>query len=324
MTQQRYKRIAIEEAFSIPEIAEANRIVVPRRGPPTPGFLRTNERLLDLGENRIKIMDEDGIAVQLIHLTAPGVQNLEAQQATELAALSNDRLAEACRKNPTRFYGYAACAPQDPQAAAQELQRGIRTLGFKGAIINSHTGGEYLDDKKFWPILEAIEALDVPLYLHPRDPAPSIAGANLPGFRVGWGFAVECGTHILRLMNSGVFDQFPKLKLVVGHMAEGLPFYLPRMDNRYLWEVEAGGLPKWKRTPSEYFNDHIWVCTSGMNYAQPLVATLQTVGADRMLFAVDYPYEVGASSVKAMDEMPISEIDKEKIYHLNTEKLFKL
>jgi 5-carboxyvanillate decarboxylase len=324
MAEQRYRRIAIEEAFSIPEISEANRIAVPRRGPPSPAFQLTNERLLDLGEGRLKAMDEDGIAVQLIHLTAPGVQNLEPQQAKELAALSNDRLAEACRKHPTRFAGYAACAPQDPEAAAQELQRGVRTLGLKGAIINSHTKGEYLDDKKFWPIFESLQALDVPLYLHPRDPAPSVIGSNLPGFRVGWGFAVECGTHVLRLINSGVFDQFPKLKLVVGHMAEGIPFYLPRLDNRYLWEVEAGGLPKWKRLPSEYFNENVWVCTSGMNYAQPLTMTLQTVGADRILFAVDYPYEVGRGSVKAMDEMPISEVDKNKIYHLNTERLFKL
>lgn len=324
MTDTRYKRIAIEEAFSIPEIVEANRAAVPRPGPPNPTFMEVNKKLLDLGEIRRQTMEQDGIAVQLIHLTAPGVQNLEPTLAKELAKLSNDRLAEACKANPGKFAGYAAFAPQDPEAAAQELQRGVRTLGLKAGIVNSHTNGEYLDDKKFWPILECAEALDVPLYLHPRDPAASLAGSNLPGFRVGWGFAVECGTHALRLINSGVFDRFPKLKIVLGHMGEGIPFFLPRMDNRYLWETKVSGLPKWKRLPSEYFLDHFYVATSGMNYPQALTMTMNIMGADRILFAVDYPYEVGVDAVPPMDNMPISEVDKKKIYHLNSEKLFKL
>jgi 2,3-dihydroxybenzoate decarboxylase len=323
------ERIAVEEGFSIPELAAAARAQAERAGitAPVNDFRRTLALdLNDIGERRLKAMDEDGITKQLVVVSSPGVQAFDAVQGNELAKLVNDRLSEACKKYPTRFAGLGAIAPQDPMNAAREMERAVRSLGLKGVLINSHTHGEYLDDKKFWPIFEAATALNVPIYLHPREPSPGMAGPlEMPGYRVAWGYGVETGTHVMRLISGGVFDQFPQLKIVVGHMGESIPFTLERIDNRYEWELASGGFARSiKRMPSEYFRDNIIVTTSGMNYRLPFIMTLEMLGADNLLFAADFPFEVQRDAVDAMDAMPISEADREKIYHVNAKRVFNL
>src|SRR5487761_1465834 len=326
LQNKRYERIAVEEGFLIPEIAEEQR----KRLPPgmVPTAMRTGvfRALLDLGEGRIKAMDEDGIQTQACVLAANIIQDLDPVQGGELAALSNDRLAEAARKYPGRITGRAAFAPRDPARAARELERAVKTLGLKGGIVNSHSLGEYLDDRKFWPIFEALQAMDAPLYIHPRDPSPQmIKPFEVMGFKIGWSWAAEVGTHIIRLIGGGVFDRFPRLKIVIGHMGEGLPFHLDRIDNRYYWEHEMAGIaPKLKRKPSDYVRDNIVVTTSGMNFSPPLLMTIQMLGIDNVLFAADYPFENVLDSVAAIDAVAIADRDKEKLYSLNSKRVFKL
>jgi 5-carboxyvanillate decarboxylase len=325
----RRERIAVEEGFTIPEVATAARALAERNGTPitiTPARRELFQDLVDLGERRIRAMDEDGITMQLLVIGSPGVQIFDPVEGTELAKLVNDRLATACKAYPKRLAGLAAIAPQNPQGAAAEIERAVRSLGLKGAIINSHTHGEYLDDQKFWPIFEAAEALGVPIYIHPREPGPGMAGPmSMPGFRVAWGYGIETATHIMRLIAGGVFDRFPRLKIVIGHMGESIPFTLERIDNRYLWELEIGGFQRAiKRPPSDYFRDNIIVTTSGMNYRLPLMMTVELLGADNLLFAADWPFERVRDSVDAMDAMPLSEDAKEKIYHRNAKRVFGL
>jgi 5-carboxyvanillate decarboxylase len=323
------ERIAVEEGFMIPEVAAAARALAEKAGralPLTPARRAMFQDLLDLGERRLAAMDADGISQQVIIIGSPGVQAFDPVQGNELSQLVNDRLAAACKAHPTRFAGLAAVAPQNPPGASREMERAVKTLGLKGAIINSHTHGEYLDDKKFWPVFETAQALGVPIYIHPREPGPGMAGPlAMPGLRVGWGYGVETGTHIMRLISAGVFDQFPRLKIVIGHMGESIPFTLDRIDNRYLWELENDGIaPTLKHLPSRYFRENIIVTTSGMNYRLPLMMTVELLGADNVLFAGDWPFEKVRDSVDAMDAMPLSEADKAKIYHLNAKRVFGL
>ena len=338
---KQYKRFAVEEGFNIPEVVAETRKFLSTRAAEEPALAAMWSRfvppegggppiwakqLTDLGEGRIKVMDAYGISKQLLLLSSPGVQIFDAQQAMELAALANDRLASAIGTFPDRFAGLTTIAPQNPEAAALELERGVKKLGLKGALINSHTRGQYLDQRKFWPIFEAAQALDVPIYLHPRE----VSGGPYVEYGLEgaiWGFAVETSLHALRLIFSGVFDAFPKLRIVIGHMGEGIPFYMYRIDNRYLWEGGGGsraGMTKLKRLPSEYFRDNFVITTSGMNWHAPLVMTHSVLGADGILFAVDYPFEEHAPAVAAMDSVPLSESDKEKIYHLNAARVFAM
>jgi 5-carboxyvanillate decarboxylase len=321
-----YERIAVEEGFTIPEIADEQMKRMPPGQAPSPFRQATFRALLDLGPGRIKAMDEDGIAMQVCVLAGSIIQDLDPVQGGELAALSNDRLAAAAKQYPGRITGLAAFAPRDPARAAGELERSVKRLGLKGGIVNSHSLGEYLDDKKFWPIFEAVQAMNVPIYIHPRDPSPQmIKPFEVFGFKIGWSWAAETGTHVIRLIGAGVFDQFPRLKIVIGHMGENVPFCLDRIDNRYFWEHEMAGVaPKLKRKPSDYFRDNIIVTTSGMNFTAPLLMTLQTVGFDNVLFAADYPFETVRDSVAAIDALPIADADKAKLYSLNSRRVFAL
>lgn len=324
--RQRYERIAVEEGFTIPEVAELQRSRNASAPPPTAMRSAVFRALLDLGPGRIRAMDEDGIAKQVCVFAGPIIQDIDPVQGGELAALANDRLAQAAQTYPDRITGLAAFAPRDPVRAARELERAVKVLGLKGGIVNSHSAGEYLDDRKFWPIFEAVQAMDVPIYIHPRDPSPQMFEPfDLLGFKVGWSWAVEVGTHIVRLIASGLFDAFPRLRLVIGHMGEGLPFCLDRVDNRYFWELEmAGAKPGLKRKPSDYFRENIVVTTSGMNFAPPLLMTMAMVGIDNVLFAADYPFENVQESVAAIDALPIADADKQKLFHLNAKRVFAL
>jgi 2,3-dihydroxybenzoate decarboxylase len=332
------RRIAIEEAFVTQAIADQWNLILDAGAVGEPGFKKMGEtiladspgtrlihdRLINLGEGRLKDMDETGLDMHVISLTSPGVQVFDGELAAELAQDANDHLANAVRSHSSRFAGLAAVAPQLPEVAAQELERAINTLGLCGVIINSHTKGEYLDDKKFWPILEAAEALNAPIYLHPRTPAPSMIEPYLDYglYFAGWGFAVETSLHAMRMIMSGVFDRFPELKIILGHMGEGLPFWLDRIDNRYLLQVKIGAVPEMKKLPSEYFRSNFVITTAGMTYAAPLRLSLEMLGSEKVLFAADYPYEAVPEAVEFMDTVDVTEEVRHQIYHENAEALF--
>jgi 2,3-dihydroxybenzoate decarboxylase len=274
-------------------------------------------------------MDDSGIAMQILSLTAPGVQVFDAPEATALARSFNDQLSEAILKRPDRFSGLAAIAPQDPTGAAKELERGVRQLGLKGAIINSHTRGEYLDDSKFWPIFEAAEHLNVPVYIHPTTPPTSMIGPFIERGLDGaiFGFAVETGLHLLRVIVSGVFDRFPKLRIVVGHLGEGLPYWLFRIDFMHRAMVKANryaSVQKLQKQPSDYIKENVYVTTSGMAWEPPILYAQSVLGVDRVLYAMDYPYQFVPEEVQVTDNLPISDADKEKLYQTNAEQVFSL
>ena len=295
----------------------------------TPRATQLAARIQDLGPRRIADMDATGIAKQLVFLTAPGVQVFDSATAVSLSTDLNDQLLQKIREYPDRYAALAAIAPQNPSAAAAELQRSIKKLGFKGAVINSHTQGEYLDDPKYWEIFEAAEALGVPLYLHPNTPPPSMIGPFLPRGLDGaiYGFAVEAGLHLLRIVVAGVFDRFPRLKMVVGHLGEGLPFWLFRIDFMHRSMVASGrydGAKALKRRPSDYLKENVWVTTSGMQWAPAILFSQQVLGIDRVLYAMDYPYQFVPEEVKVTDELPISEADRKKLYQTNAERVFNL
>jgi 2,3-dihydroxybenzoate decarboxylase len=285
-------------------------------------------RIQDLGAQRLADMDASGIARQLVFLTAPGVQVFDSATGTALARATNDQLTDSIKQHHERYAALAAIAPQDPKNAVKELQRSI-SLGMKGAVVNSHTQGEYLDEPKFWEIFEAAEALDVPLYLHPNTPPAAMIGPFLPRGLDGaiYGFAVETGLHLLRIVLAGVFDRFPGLRIVVGHLGEGLPFWLFRLDFMHRSMVNANrypGVKPLKKKPSDYLRENVWVTTSGMQWAPAILFTQQVLGVDRVLYAMDYPYQFVPDEVKVTDELPIPEEDREKLYHFNAERVFRL
>ncbi|MFD2416738.1 amidohydrolase family protein [Amycolatopsis pigmentata] len=341
---QGYLRIATEEAFCPPEIAAAWREMIAGGESDDPGFvslvgfyqthsseraLAISERLQDLGERRLADMDATGIDRQVISLTAPGTQVFGADRAVGFATLANDQLAEACRRHPDRFTGLTAVAPQDPSHAAKEIERGVRQLGLKGVIINSHTHGEYLDDEKFWPIFEAAEALDAPIYLHPTTPPKTMIGPLLEAGLDGaiYGFAVETGMHLLRIITSGVFDRFPNLKMVVGHLGEALPFWMYRLDYMHAATVRAKRYERMKplrRKVSEYLRENVWFTTSGMAWAPAIQFCREVLGADHVLYSMDYPYEYEADEVVTQDALPLSAEEKKAFFQTNAERLFHL
>ncbi|HEX4138049.1 MAG TPA: amidohydrolase family protein [Bryobacteraceae bacterium] len=344
MSEPTWRRIATEEAFAPPEILDRYRVLLQDGSYNDPGFRslcgfylgnanpRITEviaRMTDLGDLRLRDMDQTGIARQILSLTAPGVQVFDGPEAVALARSSNDFMVDAIRKHPDRFSGLAAIAPQDSAAAAKELERGVRSLGLKGAIVNSHTRGEYLDDPKFWPIFEAAEALDVPVYIHPTALSSAMIAPFLDRGMDGaiYGFAVETGLHILRIIVSGVFDRFPKLKIVVGHLGEGLPYWLFRIDfmhNRMVTANRYAGVQKLQRKPSDYVRENLYVTTSGMAWEPPILYAQSVLGMDRVLYAMDYPYQFVPEEVAVTDNLPISDADKMKLYQTNAEKVFGL
>jgi predicted TIM-barrel fold metal-dependent hydrolase len=327
------RRIATEEAFLIPEQVEAYRAIGKSawgnpdldfwRHTDSPRIARLVPRLLDLGEGRIAEMDANGIALQLLLVNTPGVQIFDADTATSLAALVNDRLVEVIARHPTRFAGLAAFAPQDPARAVKEIERAVSKLRLSGLVVNSHTGGEYLDQEKFWPILEAAEALGAPIYIHPRMPPESYAGYHSHGLGGAiWGFVADAGLHGMRLIASGVLDRFPKLQIVLGHLGEGLPYWIARADR--MAAALSGGPGGLKLKPSEYLQRNITITTSGMNFHAGIKFCIEVLGASRVLFAVDYPYDDNGFAVAQMDSAPISAADRASIYHLNAERVFRL
>jgi 5-carboxyvanillate decarboxylase len=339
-----YRRIATEEAFATPEMFKLYRDALSRKSIDDPGFnsmwgfylgspseraTGIIERIQWLDERRVRDMDATGIDLQILSLTSPGVQVFDAATATALARSSNDQLAEAIRRHPTRFAGLAAVAPQDPQGAAKEIERGIRELGLKGVIINSHVRGEYLDHSKYWDIFAAAEQLDAPIYIHPGTPPASMIQPFLESGLDGaiFGFGVETALHTLRLIMSGVFDRFPRLKVVIGHMGEALPFWLFRLDYMYRATLNSKRYPQLKpnrKLPSDYMRENIYVTTSGMPWGPAILFGQQVLGVERVLYAMDYPYQFVAAEVTATDDLPISAADKKRLFQTNAEEVFRL
>ena len=333
-----YRRIATEEAFATPDLVRESKKLL-ASGQVEPGFAKMGAfvfgdslgarilhgRLLDIGAARIAKMDADGIDLAVLSITSPGVQVFDAALARGLATDANDHLIEAIRNHPTRFAGLAAVAPQSPDAAARELER-TKAAGLKGFLINSNTHGEYLDAPKFAPIFEAAQALDMPLYLHPREPGPDSVGPYLDYglYFAGWGFAAETALHAMRLIMSGLFDRYPKVRVVLGHMGEGLPFWLDRIDNRYKVQLLAGVNKPLKRLPSDYVRQNFDITTSGMMSGPPLRLAIDTLGIDKIQFAGDYPYEDVHAGVAFLESAKITPDERRAIFETNAVRYWKL
>jgi predicted TIM-barrel fold metal-dependent hydrolase len=293
------------------------------------GYAKLDEQLCDLGEGRIAAMDSAGIDVQVLSLTSPGVEQLAASEAPAFAREANDLLAEAVRRHPDRFAGFAALPTATPEAAADELERTVREHGFKGVLINGHIQGRHLDDRFFWPILERAEALGVPIYLHPTPPPRSMVEASYTGnyssgvagllSTAAWGWHIETATHVLRLILSGAFDRYPKLQLVVGHMGEGLAFMMPRIDLALPTEMT-----KLDRSVGSYLRENLHYTFSGFNWTQAFLDLVLQVGAERIMFSADYPFRSMAEARTFLDRLPVSPADRERIAHRNAERLLRL
>src|SRR5580700_7260007 len=283
--------------------------------------------LCDLGDKRIAAMDAAGIDMQIVSLTAPGVEQLDKADAAAIVRDTNDFLAAAIKKNPKRIGGFAVLPTGEPEKAAQELEHRVREQNFAGAVINGHHRGRYLDDKFFWPILECAEKLGAPIYLHPTPPPNAVITASYGGFSpivtqmlagAGWGWHIETAVHIIRIILGGVFDQFPKLQVVVGHLGEGLPFMLQRLD------VMPMAMTKLQRPISAYLRENIHYTFSGFNFIATFLDLLLEVGVERIMFSADYPYASMTRARVFLDQLPVSTADKERIARGNAERLFGL
>jgi 5-carboxyvanillate decarboxylase len=334
------RTIAVEEAFSIPEVAKELQKIA--RGPADSadmplvrgiydaqggyGSMNFLEGLLDLEGKRLHEMDQYGVDMQILSLTAPGVQMFDADTACELATLANDRLAEVIGRHPTRFAGLASFAPQSPRRAVQEMERAIRKLKLNGFILNSHTNNEYLDDPKYWPILEAAEGLDACIYIHPRGASDGLKGP-LRDYGMDsamWGYGVEVGTHAVRMMASGLFDRFPKLKICIGHMGEAVHFWIWRITFMNSRAQTIGRAPKTKLTMAEYFRRNFVISNSGVEDPLALDYSLKKLGAENVMWAIDYPYQPTAPAVAFLNELSLPQKDKELFAHGNAERIFHI
>jgi 2,3-dihydroxybenzoate decarboxylase len=271
-------------------------------------------------------MDASGIDVQVLSLVQPGSQDFDGAKALAISQDANDTMAESIRRYPGRFAGFATLPVSEPDVAAKELERCINKLGFKGALINGHQQGQFLDHKKFWPIFEAAESLDVPIYLHPRDPHPDafkvyFAGGYEDLGSAAWGYAMDTCSHFLRIVFSGVFDAYPRLKFILGHLGEGLPFWIDRLEDHTKFGVERRKL---KRTPTEYLTQNMVVTCSG-NWSVPaFICTVMALGIDNVMFSVDWPYEPNTTAMEFLRRVPLSPPDLEKFAHGNAERVLKL
>jgi 5-carboxyvanillate decarboxylase len=329
--------IATEEAFGTKEQFDAMRKVVAENSEYDPDLFLwehtlsggpVHDRLLDIGEGRIAMMDEWGVDMHLLSLTSTGVQMFPPDVGLAVAQSANDQLAEAIAKYPTRFAGLCSVPPQDVPGAVKELERAMTKLKLNGCVINSHTNGEWLCEQKYWPIFEAAEALGAPVYIHPRSPMPLMAKAFAADHleHAIWGYSVEVGTHSLRLITSGVFDRFPKLQIVIGHMGEFIPFWLYRIDFMY---DKTNSFPSIKRAkiemrPSDYFRRNFAITTSGVNSNGPLALSIEALGAENVMFAIDFPYQEFGDAVPWIKDAPIRYEDKLKVTHQNAERIFRI
>lgn len=304
------KVVVLEEHFSHPELLA---------GMSMPSIA---ERLLDLGEGRLRAMDEAGIDLQVLSHFPSGPQNLPAPEAVDMARRTNELICDTVASRPDRFAGFASLPLTAPQEACAELERAVKELGLKGAMLHGMGAGTPLDDRRFWPVFQTAEALDVPVYIHPDAAPKAVAEAYYQGYPAllgpGWSYTVESATQALRLMICGLLDECPRLKLILGHMGETLPFVIVRCDSILTQRANL------KRRLLDYFHDHFWITTAA-NWSYPaLVCTLMEMSADRILFSVDWPFASNTEGRTFMDGAQISEIDRAKIMGGNAAQLLKL
>ncbi|MEO5683613.1 MAG: amidohydrolase family protein [Chitinophagaceae bacterium] len=351
---KKLKKIATEEAWCIPEIASALKTMAKKGGnnldykliaqiynAPAASGIQTGvganqtsnrdaasglmlPKLLDTEKIRMDDMNTNGVDMHLLSVALPGVQFFESSQAEELAKLANDKMREVILKNPDRYAGLACFAPQNPVSAAKEMERAINYLKLNGFLVNSHTNNIYFDDEKMWPILEAAESLGYPLYIHPRAPSDGMAGP-FQDYRLEgaiWGYGTETSTHIIRMIFGGVFDRFPKLQVVIGHMGEALPFWLWRLD--FMGRPGARAGRKNQLKPSEYFQRNISITTSGVEDPLALQFCIDKIGVDRIMWAIDYPYQPTAPAVSFIESAPLPDDHRQKIAYANAERIFKI
>jgi len=326
MTQAVHRKtlrtITLEEHYSTPAFIAGPGKYLADRG-------AIVDQLCDLDAQRIAAMDAAGIDMQVLSLTAPGVEQLDATEAVPFAREVNNHLAEAVRRHPDRFAGFAALPTLAPETAADELERMVREHGFKGALINGHSKGRYLDDPFFWPSLERAQALQVPIYLHPTPPpqpvietyytgnfAPEVAFGLSTG---AWGWHIETATHVLRLILAGAFDRYPTLQIMIGHMGEALPFMLDRLE-----VALPAVVTKLQRPISAYLRENLHYTFGGFNWTQTFLTLLLQVGVERILFSADYPFRSMDEARAFLDHLPVSSADRERIAHGNAERLLHL
>jgi 5-carboxyvanillate decarboxylase len=339
-----YLRIATEEAFATREQIDvylrmvkdgtADKGMVSLWGfygtSPSQRATEILERLLDLGEMRLAHMDATGIDKAILAQTSPGVQPfLDVEEAKGIARRANDLLAERCQAHPTRFIGMTAVAPQDPEWSAAEIRRGARELGFKGVQINSHTQGSYLDEAKFDPIFRALADTGQPLYIHPATLPDSMMGGMIDAGLDGavFGFGVETSYHLLRLVTTGIFDRYPDLQIMAGHGFEALPFWLYRTDFMHKAGIRSqryARLKPLKHDLFHYIRNNFLGTTSGLCWEPAVKLMIEVMGEDRVMYAMDYPYQYVPDEVRAMDNLGITAVQKMKFFQSNAERWFKL
>jgi 2,3-dihydroxybenzoate decarboxylase len=310
------KVVALEEHFIDPAVQQALGAVA------SP----LNAKLADFTSVRLREMDDTGIDVQVLSHAPPGLQRIAGLNATDIARQSNDMLCEVVARKPDRFAGFASLPTVDPQASACELERAVVDLGFKGAILHGLAGGtEFMDHRKYWPIYEAAQRLDVPIYLHPAEPHADVIARYYGPYakthpmliRAAWGFTFETGTHAMRLILSGVFDAYPRLKIILGHLGETLPFLLARID-----EALSRDTPM--KNFREVFCSHFYVTTSGFFSDPAFHCCVQELGIDRVLFSVDWPYASNERAMQWLDRLELRKEEKEKVAYRNAEALLHL
>jgi 2,3-dihydroxybenzoate decarboxylase len=339
-----YLRIATEEAFATREQIDAFlRMVADGTADkgmtslwgfyaksPSKRATEIIERLLDLGERRIADMDATGIDVAILSLTSPGVQPLfDVGEAKAMVTRANNTLADACAKYPTRYVGMTSIAPQDPEWSAAEIRRGANELGFKGVMVNSHTQGHYLDEPQFDPIFRALADAGQPLYIHPQTLPDDMIGGLIDAGLDGaiFGFAVETAMHLLRLMTTGIFDRYPDLQIAVGHGGEAIPYWLARIDYMHKAGVASqryARLKPLKKDIPTCMRENVLATTSGLPFPPAIKLMIDVMGEDRVMYAMDYPYQYVADEVRTHDLLDISDSAKKKLMQTNAERVFKL
>ena len=316
--------ITLEEHFTTAEIQKALQPLIPEN----PGASALRARLLDLGAGRIAAMDEGAVDLQVLSLSSAGFEKIPSDLATGLARSANDQLAEAITQHPQRLAGFASLDLQNPAEAAKEIERCMQQLHFRGAMLHGHNGGAFLDDPRFLPIWEAAAALGAPIYVHPAPPPQAVFETyyrGLPGdcgqalSIAGWGWHVELGLHVLRLILSGLFDRFPAQQVIIGHMGEDLPFSLVRAAT-----VLGPTAKHLKRSIPDYFHENIHVTSSGYFSQPPFLCALQVVGIDRLMYSVDYPFSANTTGKAFLDALSLSPSDKAKFSAGNAQRLLKL
>jgi predicted TIM-barrel fold metal-dependent hydrolase len=333
-----YKRIATEEAWTFPALVKAQVAYLESGDAPGDDSLKMagmfarmpslQEMLQDLGDLRLGHMDEYGIDRQLLLLTAPGVQVVRPGDGTALAREANDIAAEACRNHPDRFSALAAFDPRDVAGSVRELERAAK-FGLNGAVLNSHFQGHYIDEEEYWPILEALEAHDLALYIHPTAPFNAPHYESRGFFGALGGFPHDVWLHTMAIIFSGAFDRFPKLRLVIGHMGECMPLQLYRFD----WmqgnadgraHLRGGKQVKLEHPVSYYFHNNIWITTSGVAWEPAIRFCQEVLGPDRVLYAMDYPYQQSYDEVAAYDRMALPPEHKKMLMEENARRVFRL